>query len=415
MSTSSPATPANPSLDPIVHAVQWFGASERLIGGVPDAHYGWLDTPTGPCIIKALDPQLTAYSGTLLEHEREALARLDEIGGPIAKPRQALMDAQPHWIATEFSGLSLQRASAGPGGAITVPEALAAWGHLMRRLDPLARQGILVIDLYIANVLLPLARKTAGQLRLNEPVLVDHAHTVAPGMSLRRPVWLDTRMARIAPELRDTLQRDQKALREHFTAIDAHLPGYSRLPQDSDAHARHAWATYSKPQALQALIDSGQFDTGAAMQFAIGAEVARLLGQPAAAAALDSRLAPLRVCAERLIAAQPARRFESLLDASKALEAALGTMAHVSDAHWPEVGLDQLRKPAAAQTVDLNASQPSKNVPTRAADDATQLPEAKLPHRRPVPLRLADPLWIWACVVGSAVGGAAVAIQGVLP
>ena len=199
---------ANPSPTAAARAwtdadVKWFGASARRIGGRPDSRYGWLDHPGGPCIVKAIDPQLTAYSSTLQQHERKMLRRLTKMGAPTPE----LLDlGRDDWLVTRFAGLSVQRLSH-PGGlqgnfpahSFGFAERLSAWVHLLRRLQAIADKGVLAIDLYDANVVVPLTEQTQGQLRLTDTMLIDHAHTLEAGMNMCRPVWLNSGMGRVPP------------------------------------------------------------------------------------------------------------------------------------------------------------------------------------------------------------------------
>jgi hypothetical protein len=302
--------------------VTWFGASRRLIAGQPDSRYGWLDGPQGPCIVKALDDGLTAYAGTLLQHERAVLARLAQLGAPA--PASIDLD-RPDWLVTRFAGLSLQRLEETAGRqdapGLSFSERLAAWIHLLRRLQTMADQGVLAIDLYAANVLLPLTQCIEGQLRLNEACLVDHAHTIVAGMAIRRPIWISASMRRIAPELREAIRQDQQALIERFRAEGADLPGYSRMPMEKDQFNRRMWAEYDAPQKLQMLLDDGELRPARAMQFAAGWELERLLSvapNPARTA-----LAP---AVRRMMATQPSARFESFTDAADALAACVAAV-----------------------------------------------------------------------------------------
>ena len=57
--------------------VQWFGQSQsqRLIGGDPDSHYGWLERDDAVYIVNAICLDLTAYAASLLQHQRAMLKR----------------------------------------------------------------------------------------------------------------------------------------------------------------------------------------------------------------------------------------------------------------------------------------------------------------------------------------------------
>lgn len=330
--------------------VIWFGASGRLIGGQPDSRYGWLEWPLAqggrrqagaagvPCIVKALSPGLTAYADTLLKHERGMLLRLQQLQAP----SPALVDVgRDDWLVTRFGGLSLQRlplhVAAGIPG-LSRAEYLAAWVYLLRRLQPLADSGVLAIDLYDANVVLPLTMGLAGQLRLNEVALIDHAHTLEAGMDMRRPVWLDSGMERIAPELRSALQHDQDALRAHFAKAGAHLPGYSRMPGEQDAFNRKVWAEYDAPQQLQQVLDGGKLSRDRAMQFAAGTALAKRLGQ-AGVQGVGPALAQVLA---RMTAREAQERFATLQDAADALAQAVAVLPLVSAARFETVRAQDL-------------------------------------------------------------------------
>jgi hypothetical protein len=314
---------ANPTADP---GVTWFGNSSRLIGGVPDSRYGWVDTPQGPCIIKALDLDLATYAASLLVHERRMLARLEALGAPA--PQWVDM-GRADWLATRFAGLSLRRLEDPGRPGLTLAEQLSVWFHLMRRLQPLADAGVVIIDLHSGNVVLPLTQGVNGQLRLNEVGVIDHAHTLEAGMAMRRPVWLDQHMLHIAPELQQAMSHDQQALRDAFSAVGADLPRHSRLPGERDQHSRKVWAEYDAPQQLQALLDSGQIRADAAMQYAIGTAMRHLLAR-----APDARMREaLSQVVARLTARAANDRYPSLdaaADALRQVEPHLPLASHLS-------------------------------------------------------------------------------------
>lgn len=386
--------------------VEWFGASRRLVGGQPDSRYGWIETPQGPCIVKALDPGLTAYAGTLLQHERQVLARLAELGAPAP----ACVDlGRPDWLVTRFAGLSLQRLQPPPGSAVPddlfFPEQLAAWIHLLRRLDAVAELGVLAVDLYAANVVLPLTQGIEGQLRLNEACLIDHAHTIAAGMAIRRPVWLSVSMRHIAPELREAMRLDQQELADRFRAVGADLPGYSRRPTEQDQFNRRMWAEYDAPQRLQALLDEGELRPGRAMQFAAGTQVDALL--PLAPGAVRRSLRPV---VQRMLALQPAARYPSLGEAADALASQMEAIPLVSRRRWG---------PLRAQDLGALGFEPAATASAVVSGLATRMAEAMTftagwPAVQPVPqgsaqLRrwLPGRGWLFAGVaLGAAIGTA---------
>ena len=343
--TAPPFAFSPPPSDADVH---WFGASRRTVGGQPDSRYGWLPLPDGPCIVKAMDPDLVAYNKTLLDHERRMLRRLHDLKAPCPE----LLDVgRADWLVTRFAGVSLQRLEH-PGGlqgthpAARFPfsERLAVWMHLLRRMQPLTDAGVLVVDLYEANLLVPLTEGTHGQLRLHEPALIDHAHTLEAGMKIRRPVWVDRDMERIAPELREALRQDQEALVAAFRAAGAALPGYSRLPGQRDEHSRRIWAEYDAPQQLQRLLDAGQLSRDHAMQFAAGATMARLLQ----AYPQHAQRAALARVLRQMTEPEPGNRYATLTEAAEALEGVLRPLPMVSQHVYAELSPADLKTPETA-------------------------------------------------------------------
>jgi hypothetical protein len=348
--------------------IQWFGASKRLIGGVPDSRYGWLDTPAGPCIIKALDTDLATYAVTLLEHERRMLARLQAMGAPAP----GLVElGRTDWLATRFAGLSLRRMehTARHRPRLQFAEQLAVWYHLLRRLQPLADAGVLIVDLHSANVVVPLTDGVQGQLRLHEVAVIDHAHTLEAGMNMRRPVWLDQHMVHIAPELKSAMGRDQQALRDRFGEQGAELPRTSRLPGERDQHSRRVWAEYDAPQQVQALLDAGQISPGHAMQYAIGIAMADLPLQ-----APNTRVQQILArIIDRLVATAPNERFPSMAVAAEALLQVVPAMPLASRAAWGRIGpADLAAGRSSAHASHLPLPQASQRQ-SRAGDDGTFL------------------------------------------
>lgn len=364
-------------------AVTWFGESHRKIGGEPDSLYGWLVLPEGGvAIIKAMDPDLVAYNKTLLDHERRMLTRLGELGAPTPE----LLDlGRDDWLATRFAGLSLHRlAHAGglqgvlPQQRLPLAERLALWIHTLRRTEPLAQQGVLVVDLYDANVVAPLTQGLSGQLRLNQPVLIDHGFTLEAGMNLRRPVWLDREMDRIPPELREALKHDQEALQTHFAQVGAALPGYSlsRMAGERDRHSRQVWAEYDAPQALQQLLDNGRLSCDHAMQFAAAKSMERLL---VLFPGFAGRQALARVLATMTMAT-PSQRYPTLGAAADALEAVLGHVPLASEHHYQQVVPEDLSAPTAPAAATPGAAArshtPAPPLPVSTGRGATLDPPA---------------------------------------
>ena len=398
-------SPENPPKDEDVH---WFGESHRRIGGLPDTRYGWLENNDQVFIVKAMATDLTAYAETLLAHERKMLGHLQRIGAPVP----SLLDVgRPDWLVTRFGGLSLQRL-AHPGGFqglapldhFGFTERLAAWVYLLPRLQTMADKGVLVIDLYSANVVLPLTDGTKGQLRLQEAALIDHAHTVEAGMDMRRPVWINHNMERIAPELRSIMQRDMDKMTAAFAHANASLPVYSRLPAEQDAHSRKVWAEYNVDQELQNRIGANQLSCDRAMQFAAGHALQALLPL-----AHESRQG-LNTVLQRMMAMEPNDRYPSLFDAAKALKAVVTIdLPFVSQHHYTKLTPDDLKLPSDAEvpvpepdegeTVLVGGGLPT-SIPSPFPEGNTFMPDAVVTQHAHLER------WLYAAVALGAVCGA---------
>jgi hypothetical protein len=410
-----PEYPATGTLSTELRQPHWFGASARLVGGEPDTRYGWMDWPGGPCIVKALNTDLTAYGTTLLQHERHMLRRLATLGAPV--PEQVDLQ-RPDWLATRFAGLSLQRLThpAGlqgvlPTECLPFAERLSVWVHLLRSMQSLAQQGVLVADLYDGNVVVPLTGTTHGQLRLHQPMLIDHAHTLEAGMNMQRPVWVNRHMQRIAPELRQALQADQQALENHFLDADADLPGHTQLQsgrshgqatQQRRQHNRQVWASYRAPQQLQRLLDSGNLSCDHAMQFAAGKASASLLS-----VADTDQSQILEVVLTRMMEAEPANRYPSLQDAAHALASVVPRLPLVSQHSFGPLQPTDLAIPAWPGT-DLNGATPDMVTILDALKTSQMWNGAETTEAQN--LRMQDSSasrWLYAAfVIGTALGSA---------
>lgn len=355
-----PASPSSATLlpdDADADGVVWFSASRRLVVGRPDARYGWLCIDGQPCIVKALDLSLGERSRQALRHERQVLDLLHAAGAPVPRQRDG---AQPHWVVTEFAGLSLHALSGGDGRAALLSpiEQLTAWAHLLRRCQPLAARGVLPVDLWAGNIVLPLAAGVRGQLMLTEPVLIDHAHTMVAGLDLQQPLWIHPRMERLAPEVRRLLEQDQQA---------------------GDPAARIA------PRSLQRALDGGLLDVEAAVQYAVGHEIARSL--PAAdGTAPDGALG----VAARMTRPRPEERFGGIAAAAQALLNSLPCRPRVSACRIREVGPQAMVdgpciEPLPAPPPDTAALRPAQAPGPATDDEATRLspaPEAAADAQR---------------------------------
>ena len=223
-------------------------------------------------------------------------------------------------------------------------------------------------------------------------------------MALRRPVWINRDMDRIAPELRTALRQDQEALIAHFRAEGAALPGYSRMPGDRDAHSRRTWAEYEAPQALQQLLDAGELSRDAAMQFAAATAMASLLQRYSNH---PNRSALARVL-RRMTEPMPPSRYPRLGDAADALEGVLGPVPMVSQYSYHDLHAVDLTMPKAS------ASAASGDVVSKAVDvDRTGLEpttasaaiaiEKQLP-KKPVRGGTSHRWWYAAAAFGAALG-----------
>lgn len=315
----------------------WFAASGRLINGRPDARYGWLEDAAGPTIVKELDGQLAEFSAGLLDHERRVLDKLRDEDAPVP-------DRVPHqrsdWLVTRFAGLSLESLAQGPQAELRFPvrERIAAWVHFLGRASVFAAEGVLPIDLWAGNLVLPLTERTEGQLRLHRPVLIDHAHTLVVGMNLRRPVWIHAGMDRIAPELKPYLEADQAAMIRCFRDAGAALPGNAAADAEACRRSARLWARYDAPQQLQAALDRGEVDPAAAIQFAVGVALRKQIDSaPVGLLSGDAR----QVVA-RMLSADPKQRFSSLEAARTACARLLLTLPLAGDYMHSRVGPAQL-------------------------------------------------------------------------
>lgn len=365
-STSSPSQQNLTEAD-----VNWFGASSRLVGGQPDARYGWWDAPHGPCIVKAIHTQGMVYGASLLNNERRALAELNRQGAPVP---QQIATNQGDWLVTRFGGISLRQLEIMPQPARHFPfeEQLAVWVHFLRRAQAMEASNALPVDLYGANLVLPLTETRKGQLRLNEVCSIDHAHTVVAGLNMRRPVWLDTRMKRVPPELAASLQHDQQNLIAFFREHAAPLPGERALNPEEAQLAQRLWAEYDHPQITQRLLDRGKLLPGKAMQYAVAVELARL--QPLTPPAIQCPLAALQ---ERMQQSDPAKRFDTLAQAAEQLARLLPNVSVVgchefatwgpeqlSSSHAPNAPL-QSSKTRALTVVGLTRAKPGEKKPAQ--------------------------------------------------
>jgi hypothetical protein len=331
------------TLLPALAEVTWFSSSARLVQGRPDTRYGWWNGPQGPCIVKALDRDLVAYADTLLAHERFMLSTMAALDSPVC---QLVPHPRADWLVTRFAGLSLKRLKSpcllrdGQAGLPLQPlEQVSAWVHLLQRMAPMAAQGILMVDLHEGNVTLPLLeeRGLSGQLSLQRPCLIDHAHSLVSEAPLRRPLLIEPASPYIAPELRPALQEDHRRLRAQFNAH-----GYSRLPELRDEVCARIWAEYSEPQATLRLVQSGEICADRAMQYAAGHALAKGLSEVIASGAHPD----IRDVVDQMLSSDPRRRHQDMAAAAHALTQCLPALPKVSEASLGKVTPSCVMAPA---------------------------------------------------------------------
>ena len=358
--------------------VQWFGASTRLIGEAPDSRYGWLEHGGEVCIVKAMSTDLSAHSASLLAHERQMLQRLKKMNAPAP---EMLNLGHPDWLVTRFAGLSLQRLTHAGGLQGSAPlqrfgfaERLSAWVHLLRRLHPVADAGVLAIDLYSANVVLPLTNGTHGQLCLHEAAMIDHAHTLVAGLDIRRPVLINHTMDHIAPELIGALKADLAQLTAAYSRAGSALPKQHDLEANTKQLNRRIWAEYDAQQQLQVLLDNGRIDPHLSMQYAAGIALRRMIQ-------LAESKKEFEQVVQRMTAFNASDRFKKLSHAADALAdivKALPLMsAHTYMPLQPhDLALPTMPAPAPAPVTPDN--------PVKHTDTSTQTqPAYELMHNTP--------------------------------
>lgn len=395
-------------------AIHWFSHSRRFVAGQPDTRYGWATTALGPAIIKCLDPALATNASTLLDNEQVVLKALAQRRAPVplwlrAQDLDASLPA--HALATRFSGLSLQLACSGQlpaahgalGACLTGLEQLSAWIHFLQRAPAFIDATAVPLDIWAGNLVLPMTHTssgdaahgmvsgTAGQLRLHEPVLIDHAHTAWAGAQLQRPMWLHAGMARIPPELRPLLQADQDALRRLFAKRGAPLPGEAAVAgcaADSLALSQKLWAEYSAPQALQRALDSGDVDRAAALEYAVGVAIAGVLSAPGDELARCRRqVSPI---VARMTADSPGARHGRIAEVADALARACGPLPVVSQASWAPISPESLTSALAGPA--QRTQMPVVSADTAAfTADAGRRPDPRLPAIDQTVSRISSP------------------------
>jgi hypothetical protein len=222
-------------------------------------------------------------------------------------------------------------------------EFVSVWVHFLRRARGFVDIGAVPLDLSARNLVVPLGGN--GQLKLSEPLSIDHAHTVLPGSqlpsgALRRPVWIGaSNNLQMAPEVRESLQADQQKFLDLLKQQGAPQPGSSAMVNDPKRDvATHLWVNYSEPQLIQRMVDKGEVNANRFIQYAVGHDIHRQL------MANDPLTRPLAQVISRLCAPVPSRCYASLDEAAQALQEAIGGhVAMASAARYQPCWPDDLR------------------------------------------------------------------------
>jgi len=224
-----------------------FMHSGRGRSGKPDTSFFWLLIEGKQCIAKVLTTEQGPHLSDFVKNEQQVLRLLQEKGAPVCKLVE--YPSHPEWLVTEFGGLSLALLG-GRGSAdwpsLPIQEYVSIWAHFLYRARNLANLGAVPLDLAGRNLVVPMGAN--GQLKLNEAVSIDHAHTVLPSaqLALKRPMWIDSRRnPHLAPELKDALQKDQEKLIHLLAARDAFLPDSTAgLAQGPNGLSARTWLEY---------------------------------------------------------------------------------------------------------------------------------------------------------------------------
>ena len=317
--------------------------------GKPESSFYWFKVKGKDCIAKELNIELGAHLIDFVSNEKQVLRLLGEKKAPVCKLVE--YPNQPEWLVTEFGGLSLDLLG-GKNNAgwppLPIQEYVSVWVYFMDRAEHLDRLNAVPMDLAGRNLVVPLGSN--GQLKLNDAVSIDHAHTVVPGSelpggSLKRPMWIGAdENPNLAPELRDALNRDQQKLRAYLRNCDASSHNTMEgKAHGSDDFAARNWLAYDKPQEIQALVDRGAVNADKVIQFSVGHDIHRRLRK-------DHPLTPgLALVVQRMRSTDPAERYDKMELAAAALKAVLGGQLSRASVHVykPNLPQDLIPRPHA--------------------------------------------------------------------
>jgi lipid-A-disaccharide synthase-like uncharacterized protein len=380
--------------------IEWFSHSERVESGLPDTFYGvrFCATPALPQFVKRFKPHASAIAPQLIAHEAQVLKEL----GNRALPAPRVINATSTELVTSFNGVSLFTLNAVEHWRLSGHEMLALMGWCCQLAQKYAQNGVLPLDFWAGNILIPLSEVLTGYLRLDLVEFVDHAHSIYVGMNLLQPLWLRADTARIAPELQKHLVEDQKDLAQYFEKNDwSFIDATSNDPSKRAAFLQR-FSDYEAPQRLVLAMNSGALNIDAALQFALGTEIRRGLGQGVFndASLNDQQVTALIKLADKCCENQPEMRFGSLAEVEIEFDRL--------QAERPRLGRYEFKQ------------LPLKAQPMRyGVDDGTILPGAfscppatpeKLHIQATVPAaKQSDSLgWLFPLVVGSAAAASTV-------
>lgn len=279
-------------------SIQWVAESTRRFQGRADARYGVLRLPGGEdAFVKRLPKNANPLAEELIAQEREVLDALSTFD--VAAPHllsSPLHDATT--LVSEFAGVSL--ASLVRQESLEASELVVVLESVFRMAAQYAKCGVLPMDVSGANVVLPLERGLdGGAVLLCKPTLVDHAMTLVPGMTRRRPIWMHPHMQRVAPELRTALQADHDEMLEAFSAQGCRPRPLEELSLVEFEAVRRCYGRFQSRQLLQSAIDAGLTNVDAAMQYSVGRLIETTLGTLSASTFQRFSHLTDRLCRER--------------------------------------------------------------------------------------------------------------------
>lgn len=298
--------------------IDWIGHSSRKYQGEPDTFFGWYRTPDGTAVVvKRINPAAHPHAELVAAHEADMLRSMANSG--LAVPRLLQQDGTSLHI--EFAGYSVKWLIEQCATPPTSGELAVLFQHLCRRGKEFADAEILHLDVWPANLVVPMEHGPGGgHLCLDRPIYIDCSNTLGAGTNLTRPLWINRRMPHIPPEVAALLAADQAAMVATFRAQDFELRDLSATSQHDFHRLGALYRAYSVPQQLQDAVEFGEIDLDAALQFSLGISLQQCLIERKARLPeqSDDLLNQLSVVASRMTAAEPSDRYPTLGDAASA-------------------------------------------------------------------------------------------------